>query len=70
MTGHVHAPFALTLGKGWAIELSGRDGKENSAASKNLSPVLDLPSCNTDWHTQAPRLSEVEITCAVLTDVY
>lgn len=59
MTGHFHAPFALTPGKGWAIELSGHDGKENSATSKNLSPVLDLSSCYADRNTQAPRLSEI-----------
>ena len=59
VTSHVHAPFALTPGKGWATELSGHDGKENSAASRNLFPVLDLFSCYTDWHTQAPRLNEI-----------
>jgi len=59
MTGHVRAPFALTPGKGWAIELSGRDGKENSATSKNLSPVLDMSSCYADRHTQASRRNEI-----------
>ena len=59
VTGHVHVPYALTPDKGWAIELSGCDGKENSATSKNLSAVLDLSNCYADRHTQAPRLNEI-----------
>jgi hypothetical protein len=59
VSGHVHALFALTPGKGWAIELSGLDGKENSAASRNLSPVLYLSSRYTNRHIQAPRLNEI-----------